>query len=398
MPNPYTNKAVILSLYDTGLATARCLGRLGIPVAGYDHDPSQPGFYSRYCKAELCPNPTDHPGELLDFLLQHADPLNPSVLFPCSDEYVLFVSRHRDSLGKSYAFLLPEHNLLEQVTSKDTQSDIVNKIGIAVPQMIAADNINFVEQTRAGFKYPIIIKPVHGHIWKKYYDDKCLIAQNHDELVANCRQIFQKNIKVIIQEIIPGPCSNNWEISAYVGPKGNIRGEFVIRKIRQYPPDFGFATMTVSAENNKIVELGRKIINGLDWRGFINIEFKLDPTGTSYKFIELNPRVWQQVNHAENLHMNFPLMQYLDLTGNKLETAAQHEIDVKWMDLKWDMIVAIKMILRHEMTLRQWFASIKGALKQGLFALDDIHPFLHSIGYGAMLLKIPKLLLTKTAK
>ena len=38
----------ILSLFDTGLYAARLLRKEDIKVYGFDHDPDNPGFYSKY--------------------------------------------------------------------------------------------------------------------------------------------------------------------------------------------------------------------------------------------------------------------------------------------------------------------------------------------------------------
>jgi predicted ATP-grasp superfamily ATP-dependent carboligase len=392
MRGAYSNKAVILSLYDTGLAAVRCLGRLGIEVIAYDYDPSQPGFRSRYCKAVQCPNPTDNPQALLDLLLQNADTEKPMVLFPCSDEFVLFVSRHREALEKSYKFLLPDHAFLETLISKDSQSTIVQALGISVPKSFTAKSMGHAEKSKDKIRFPVFIKPVQGYLWRRHYDNKGFVASNQNELLDLCQQIFAKGIKVIVQEIIPGPASNNWEVSAYVDSKGRLLGEFIIRKIRQYPSDFGFATMTVSAHNPEVEKLGQRLIEGLVWRGFINMEFKFDPTDKTYKFIELNPRVWQQVNHAEKLGLNFPLLQYLDMLGIENKTAKTYREGVKWLDLKWDTISSLKKIMRKEMTVWQWIGSLVGAQIEGLFSLDDMHPFLYSLGYGAIFLKIPKVI------
>src|SRR5215212_436209 len=84
--------AFVLGLYDTGLAAVRSLARLGIPVRGFDSDPTQPGFWSRYGTPRRCPDPTRQPERLLDFLLSEAAHLpHPAVLFPANDAFVLFL-------------------------------------------------------------------------------------------------------------------------------------------------------------------------------------------------------------------------------------------------------------------------------------------------------------------
>ena len=60
--------SVVLGLFDTGLAVIRALGRKGIPVYGFDYNPKQPGFKSRYCISEICPDPISEPDKLLEYL------------------------------------------------------------------------------------------------------------------------------------------------------------------------------------------------------------------------------------------------------------------------------------------------------------------------------------------
>ena len=51
-------------------------------------------------------------------------------------------------------------------------------------------------------------------------------------------------------------------------------------------------------------------MEALNWKGFANVEFKYDPRDDSYKFIEINARVWQQIGLAEALGINFPMLAY----------------------------------------------------------------------------------------
>ena len=95
--NKYGNSppAVVLSLFDTGVYTARALGRLGIKVFGYDSSPDMPGFKSRYCQAKLCPDPVSQTAKLFEFLMKEVESMDYTILYPASDDFVLFVSRYR---------------------------------------------------------------------------------------------------------------------------------------------------------------------------------------------------------------------------------------------------------------------------------------------------------------
>lgn len=394
----YYHTAVVLSMFDTGVATARCLGRLGISVQGYDYNFSMPGFRSRYCNAKLCPDPTANPEDLLNLLLSETDKNEYRILYPCSDEYVLFVSRFRDELKTKYKFLLPEKSLIESIIDKTKQYNLIKRLGIDVPDTHFVDSIEKIMEIKDTLKYPIFIKPVYGFEWKKIFNNKGFKIHNEDELLSTYREIYLKGLKVIVQEVIQGPCHNNYEVSVYVGTSGDILGEFTIRKLRQYPIGLGFGTLTVNTRNKDVEELSYKIMRELNWRGFANIEFKYDEIDKKYKFIEINARVWQQISHAEKLGLNFPLLQYLNLNHIKTPIIRQYQDNIKWMDLKFDFLSSFEMLLKHEMSLYEWIKSLRGVKALGLFAIDDLKPFLYSIKYGTAIFKFPKYIIKLLSK
>ncbi len=395
MLSSYKYTAVVLSMYDTGVATARCLGRLGIAVEGYDYDSSMPGFRSRYCNARLCPNPTTDPAGLLRFLLCNSDKNTFKILYPASDEYVLFASRYRDDLETAYKCVLPDKSLIESIVNKSRQYEVIRNLGIYTPDTYFIDSVEDLRQAKDAFRYPVFIKPVYGYEWKKVFDCKGFLVRNEAELWVVYEKIYLNKLKVIIQDVIPGPCTNNYEVSVYAGIAGEIFGEITIQKMRQYPGDFGFGTLIVTARNREVEQLSHSIIRKLDWKGFANIEFKYDLRDQKYKYIEINARVWQQISLAERLGMNFPLLQYLDLTGNKPGVCINNRENVKWMDPKFDFVASFQMLLRGELSLSAWIKSFKGVKDSGLFARDDVKPFLHSIRYGAFIFKLPKFLTKK---
>jgi D-aspartate ligase len=385
----YLNTAVILGLFDTGVATARSLARLGIPVEGYDYLPDSAGFRSKYFKAKLSPNPSTHPEGFLELLIADADRNEQKILYPCADEYVFFISRFRDHLSPYYKFLLPDHSIIEVIIDKSRQIQFLQDLNIPVPATYFANSMDNISQIGNSLEFPAFIKPVYIYKWREIFDNKGFIIHNREELLSMCKNIFSHNFQIIIQGIVPGDCTNNYEVSVYVGTDGDIMGELTIRKLRQYPADLGSATLTVSTRNKDVEDLSHKILRDLTWRGFANIEFKYDIRDRTYKFIEVNARVWQQIGHGDVLGINFPLLQYLDLTGIKPEKLTTYGENIKWVDIKSDLLASFQMFLKGTLSVREWINSLKGARDFGLFAADDLRPFLHSIHYGLSIFKLP---------
>jgi D-aspartate ligase len=129
-----------------------------------------------------------------------------------------------------------------------------------------------------------------------------------------------------------------------------------------------------------------------DLRGFANLEFKYDKRDRTYKFIEVNARIWQQVGHGDVLGINFPLLQYLDLIGMKPKKVNTYRENIKWVDIKTDILASFQMFLKGTLSVREWINSLKGSRDFGLFATDDIIPFIHSVKYGLSIFKVPRFL------
>lgn len=388
-----SRSVAILGLYDTGVAVARALGRRGLKVQGYDADSDLPGFRSRYCRASLCPHPVTAPEELLAALQREAarQPA-PRVLYACADEYVEFVSRFRDQLQEGYRFVLPPRPLTEAILDKEAQLRLVSEAGVAVPALRVLDDGVDVAGLAGGLRYPVFVKPTRGYQWRAIFKDKGIKVLNPAELVSAWDRIRPHRMRVLVQEIVPGPCTRNVEVSVYADRSGRILASETIRKERQYPSEFGFGTLIDSAHNAEVEGFTATLLRKLGWRGYANVEFKYDDRDARYKFIEVNARLWQHCSHAEWGGVNFPLLQYLELTGQDPACALRTRRNAKWMDLKWDTVSALKMIARHELTVAEWLRSVKGVRTLGLFAADDPRPFLHSIRYGAALFKAPRLL------
>ncbi len=109
---------VLLDVNLQSLALVRALGRRGIPVIGIVSGPSRYEHTSRY--VEIVRVPDSGPAALLTALAEVASRQGPApVLIPTNDDMVLFASSHRHILSRSFRMLLPPHDVLADLVSKD---------------------------------------------------------------------------------------------------------------------------------------------------------------------------------------------------------------------------------------------------------------------------------------
>ncbi|MGB9696391.1 MAG: hypothetical protein ACPL2D_03765 [Ignavibacteria bacterium] len=384
------NKTVaILGLFDTGLAVGRALGRKGVCVYGYDYNLKNSGFKSKYIIGKKCPSPVEKPDELLRQLLKDTEGKTRRILIPAADEFVFFINDYREFLERSYEFIIPDKSIINSIRDKYNQIRFFENLGFKVPESFKLniqselDAISFCDTK----KY--VIKPINHYRWRQFFKGKVLRVADNLELNRLVDLMFEKEVPFFIQEVVPGNCVNNVEISFYYNNKGIPISTFIFRKLRQYPDEYGYGCAIESFEDEKLSKFLIGKLNEIGWRGFANVELKYDSEQNEYKFIEINPRVWQQIGVAESLGINFPLMMYEELCNKVYKNFYfPSKLEFKAVDPIPDLISAFKLIIEKRLTFTEWFKSRNGSIYFGTYAKDDLRPFFASLQYGLMIIKI----------
>jgi len=379
--------AVVLGLFDTGLAVVRSLAREGVDVVGYDSDRKMPGFRSRYCRTAVCPDPIEEPERLRDFLVAGARSLGrPAVLYPASDAFTLFLSRYRQDLSEHYRFALSCNDVVEAAVDKRKQHAMARRAGMKQPAAFFPRDLAEVETGARAIEYPAFVKPYVSHLWHRRFGEiKGFKVYSPGDLVSRFRQIAPTGLRVMVQSIVPGPTTNLIKVSVYVGRAGAVLALFTHYKIRQYPPEFGTGSLVASMALPELAELGLRFYERIGYRGIGDLEFKKDARDGLPRLIELNPRFWQQNALATRCGINFPLIEYLDLTDQAPEPQTEFREKVKWFDLGMDFLSFYEHARRDGLSLAGWLRSIRGTECFARFAWDDIRPAI-----SARFLKAPR--------
>lgn len=385
------NPALVLGMFETGLGVARSLGRKGINVFGFDFK-KDIAFYSRYVHAKLCPNPLENQEDFLSYMQnwakqQHEKP----VLFITSDNFLLAVSRNRKKLADSFLFNLPPQETIEAIADKYRQYQLAISVKVDTPKTYFIDSQAVAEKLEPGLPYPVFIKALDVNSWKKSISGslKGFVANNRSELLRYLSGIFEKKVSVIVQEIIPGPDTNHYKFCGYINRDGRLLLGFTLRKIRQNPVHFGVGAVVESIDYPELLELGAKFFKDIDYHGVGSAEFKYDERDGKLKLIELNPRYWQQNSLATACGMNFPLIDYLEVTGQDPLLQKEHITGVKWVNRYMDFDSFLKYRKEGTLTFLAWRKSLKGKKVYSDFIWNDPVPAFYEIGFGRKLLKAP---------
>lgn len=368
--------ALVLNAGYAGLAAVRGLGRAGIEVHVMDHSDG-PGLASRYASAaSICPDPVSREADLLKTLIAYRGKFDQApVVYPSSDAFFEFVSRNRGALQPLYRFALPSLSASEAAIDKRKQHQIAEAAEVPFPRTVYPTTLTDVEEVKDSLRYPVFIKPVVGHQWRRYYPGKGFLIENASELLAKYREILPTGLETMIQTYIVGPPTGMHSVALYRTKDGKCFGNFVARKIRQSGEDAGVGTLVESCTDEGLVALSVRFVNAMNYHGIAELEFKRDSRDGISRLIELNPRLWLQAQLASDTGMDFAQIQYRDLTGQPLGQISPSRPGLRWLDWIADYQSCRSAHRKGELSLYRWFKSWSSARSYATFAWDDPKPF-----------------------
>jgi len=294
----------------------RPLGLVGIPCASVG-PADNPTAYSRFTKASIYWNgdiwkPSD---DLVDVLLGFAlKQVSRPVLFYQGDMQLLLISRNRDRLRQGFRFVVADQALVEILVDKARFQAFAEQKDLPIPRGQVVDTAVDDKGIDCGIPFPIIMKPIVRHrAWRRFAaSQKALQFTTSEELRAVWPRLQASGIKVLIQELIPGPetCIESYHVYATGG--GVIEAEFTGRKVRTMPPLYGQSTAVTVTDAGDVAELGRHVVRKLKLEGVAKLDFKRRPDG-KLTLLEINPRfnLWHHVGAVAGV--NLPALVYADL-------------------------------------------------------------------------------------
>lgn len=301
-----------------GLATARSLGRHGVPAIGLDHRRGALGFHSRYVTPRACPDPVaDEAGfvAVLADVLAAAD--GPTPVFCSHDPYLDAVTRNAATLGERLLNPAPGWEVLGAIQSKLHQLRTAQDAGVAIPRIAA--------EATDDLGYPVLVKPSDHVAFKRAFRKQAFRCADRAELEEALE--LAAPYAPIVQEWIPGGDDELYTLGSYVARDGRALGLFCGRKLRQTPPGVGTCRVGEAVWVDEVVEQGLALLAALGFHGLSQVEFKRDPRDGSFRLMEVNPRLWQWHGLAAACGVDLPWIAYRDLHGERVEPVRQRRDD-----------------------------------------------------------------------
>ncbi len=176
--------AVVMGLGTIGLAVARSLGQMGVPVTGVDKSRLSVGHYSRYCKGIICPDMNlDEAGYVRLLTDLAAGASEKPVLIPSRDQEAALAARHKDELARYYRIPWADDKVISRLVDKKKFYELIRDMDIDYPATYVPENIRHAADISREIPYPCIVKPVDTVPFSSQFSVKCFFATNADELL-----------------------------------------------------------------------------------------------------------------------------------------------------------------------------------------------------------------------
>jgi D-aspartate ligase len=371
--------AIVFNCHITGLAVARSLGRRGVPVVGLDRDPKGYGLRSRYTTvAGRCPYPLDDEAAFIDLLVGIGSGLRrKAVLFPCLDEWVFAVARHRERLEEHFLLPFSELDTIERILDKNMLYRKCEERKIPIPRTFYL-NERSASDIASEIGFPCIIKPALQREFTNEFGEKVFRTESREEFLALAERAARHPL--LAQEIVGAGVDSFYSLCSYVGRDGRAKGVFVGRKLEQYPADFGTACLVDSRHVAEIVERGTDILNQFGYQGISEVEFIYDERDGDFKLLDINTRVWKWVGLPIRAGVDLPWLAYADAVYGGVEAAGRQQDGIRWVYLKDYVALRRAQPGTDETTLtrREWTeltAGSNGSIVDAVLSGDDPEPF-----------------------
>jgi len=370
---------ILLGGVHGALAAARTLGRKGIPVIYVSDDHPLPRF-SRYVRAHFTWSGAQAPGAvqwLLDLAASRG--LKDWMLIPCADGDVKLIAENREMLQQAFRVVSLGWDDLKQLGDKKLLAGLAAQVGIPFPRSYQVESVADLAALDPAF--PVLLKPAQREARNSFSQDKVWRAETREELEILYRDAAAQSgaSGVVVQDYIPGAGHEQYSYAG-VWSAGEPVADMTVRRVRQYPSDFGISCFIETVDEPRIRDVAERLLRAARYEGLVEIDFKFDARDDQFKPLDVNTRVWAWIGLGEAAGTDFVTVLYRLAHGESPPVPAASKSH-RWMHVLRDAPAVLSLIRKGQWRggLPAYLADFRSPLAWATFAWDDPVPFLVEI-------------------
>ncbi|WP_255198793.1 ATP-grasp domain-containing protein [Halorarius litoreus] len=414
--------AIVFNAAYNGLGIVRELGRNGVDVYVLDSFRNV-GTVSRYGSYRHCPNPETDEAGFVERLLELGPTFDERpVVFPTNDHWAAAAARHKDRLSAFYELCVSDYEAVSLMLDKRRFGAWAVERGYPSPRTWAASEADRIPRE----SFPVAAKPndarlrpdmmfrsraatlstkltggggVDTETAKELHERAEAIDGNRLQVLDSPAEVdaFLATVDseaYVLQEYVRGLSDQMVTVGVYADRDHEVRGLFVGRKRRGFPPDVGDCKLGESSDvPDELKDSVRELARDIELVGIAEFEFKQDSVSGEYRLIEINPRSWSWVGITPAAGVNLPMLAYRDLRDEPIPPYTENLVapgEVKWVKLTEDLpnVLYYNREAGHPEwsgSLRDWWDSVRAkTLVTAEFSRDDPLPGVYALALAAI--------------
>lgn len=288
------------------LAVVRSLGATGHEVWVAEDTPIALARFSKWAAGALRSPALGDPQRFSKWLQRTIIEQKIDLLMPMDDES----TEAAIMLGGRAAArtLLPESDQFQIFRDKGQTMALALQLGIDVPGSRLVDTDQDLDQAVQQWPDGFILRPRQGGGGRGVS-----LVRTRAEAAGVRQRWAASGGGMIAQEWIQ--VATKWDVGLLYGYDGELRASFVQQELRWFPEPYGASTVQVSAIRPDLVEIARKLVETVGWRGPVEVEFLAEAEGGRMVLAEVNPRYWNSLAVAVAAGVDFPSLQAAAMSG-----------------------------------------------------------------------------------
>ncbi|HPJ19931.1 MAG: hypothetical protein U0R28_12865 [Candidatus Nanopelagicales bacterium] len=222
-------------------------------------------------------------------LLALAERTGPAALIAASDGAAVLIADNLDTLRHG-GYLLPgiPSDLPRVVADKARLSHVAADCGVAAPLTVAGVDLDVEDFVTSG-RLPVVVKT--GQMWRNAHALDVVPTTIVEEAAVLREVVAARRESIVVQDYLPAQGAEDWIVNAYVDARGDVLFCGTARKYRSWLPGTGVACLARAEPNPQVDRLSRRLLQGVGYRGLVDVDFRLDPRDGIYKLLDFNPRM-----------------------------------------------------------------------------------------------------------
>ena len=287
----------------SSVAFIRSLGRRGDHVVAADAAWPSAGMRSRYAAARVrYPSPVAEPAAAGEALVRAAHDHRIDVIVPVTDEVILALRDRLGDLPSGCRVAVATPEAAQVVADKEATIQLARRLGIPVPETIAATTADDVHAAARHLGFPVVLKPMTSrrrdelHGVRRYAVTYALDDSGVDRALRG-----MDDVGVLVQRFWPGV----GEGVELLLDHGTPLAAFQHRRLREVPTSGGASSLRESVALDPVLfDHSARLLGALGFHGLAMVEFRVGQDGPV--LMEINGRVWGSLPLAVAAGMDFP--------------------------------------------------------------------------------------------